>query len=161
MGNVTVDQIRQRLEGIEQRRRHYEWKAEQHGRLSRHEVWRHTYLAHPYLVGAPDDRAAERFCNVFMNVTELNTDGKLTPVPLSETDEYMQVFTHMLEEYGARTGGMPPGELIGRAKAPILKYFEHGAPIGFTMFHGIRGAEHTNPRQVRQAAVPRTYVAFG
>jgi hypothetical protein len=136
MGKVTIDQIRQRLEGIEQRRRHYEWKSEQPGRLSRHEVWRHAYLARPYLIGAPDDRAAERFCNIFMNVTELSKEGKISLVPMSETDEYMQVFTHMLEEYGSRIGGMPPDELIGRARAPILKYFEHGTPIGLTMFQG-------------------------
>ncbi len=116
---MTVDQIRQRLEGVEQRRRYYEWKSEQPGRLSRHEVWRHAYLARPYLVGAPDDRAAERLCNIFMNVMELGKEGKITPVPICETDEYIQIFTHMLEEYGSRTGGLPPHELIGRARAPM------------------------------------------
>ena len=136
MGNVTVDQIRERLKGIEQRRRHYELKSEQPRRLSRHEVWRHTYLARPYLVGAPDDRVAERFYNIFMNVMELDKKGNIIPVPMSETDEYMQLFTHMLEEYGSRLKGMPPDEIICKARAPILKYFEHGTPRGVTMFQG-------------------------
>ena len=55
MPKVTVDQIRERLRGIEERRQHYEWKSEQPGRLRLHEVWRHMYLAYPYLIGAPDD----------------------------------------------------------------------------------------------------------
>lgn len=60
MSKVTVEQVRQRLADIEQRRRPYEWKSEQPGRLSRHEVWRLAYLARPYLVGAPDERTAVR-----------------------------------------------------------------------------------------------------
>jgi len=133
MGKVTVDQIRQRLEEIERRRKHYEWKSEQPGRLMRHEVWRHDYLARPYLIGAPDDRVTERFCNIFMNVSELSTEGKVSLVPFAETDQYMQVFTHMLEEYGSRIGGLTR-ELIGKARTPILKYFERGTPAGVTMF---------------------------
>lgn len=136
MGKITVDQIRERIDRIEQRRRAFELKSEHLGHLSRHEVWRHTYLAHPYLVGAPDERAAERFCNIFMNVMELGKEGQITLLPMFETDEYMQVLTHMLEEYGSRAGGMPPNELIARAKAPILKYFKHGTPTGITMFQG-------------------------
>lgn len=56
MGKVTVNQIRQRIEEIERKRQHYEWKSEQPGRLARHEVWRHDYLARPYLIGAPNDQ---------------------------------------------------------------------------------------------------------
>lgn len=133
MRKVTVDQIRQRIQSVEERRRHYEWKSEQPGRLSLHEVWRHAYLAHPYLIGAPDDRVAERFCNIFMNASELSKEGKIELVPLSETDEYLQVFTHILEEYGARFGGIPQ-EVGARANTPILKYFERGTPIGIEMF---------------------------
>lgn len=135
MQKVTVDQIRERLEGIEERRRQYEWKSGQPGRLSLHEVWRHAYLAHPYLVGAPDERVAERFCNIFMNASQLTNDGKIGLVPFSETDEYMQVFTHLLEEYSTRVGGIPH-DVIGKARTPILRYFELGTPIGVTMFNG-------------------------
>jgi len=131
---VGLDQIRQRLAAMDERRRHYEWKSGQPGRLERHEVWRHNYLVRPYLIGAPDDRVAERFCNIFMNVMELGSKGKLQPVPFMEDDEFTQVFTHMLEEYGSR-GGLPE-DLIEPARRPLFKYFEHGTPIGITMFEG-------------------------
>lgn len=134
---MTVDQIRERLRGIEERRRHFEWKSKQPGRLCLHEVWRHTYLAHPYLLGAPDERVAERFKAIFMNVNELSPEGKLSLVRMEVTDEYMQVFTHMLEEYGTRRDGHPPGEVIGEARRPLLKYFENGTPpLGMRMFEG-------------------------
>lgn len=101
-----------------------------------HEVWRHTYLAHPYLLGAPDERVAERFKAIFMNVSELSPKGKLSLVPMEVTDEYMQVFTHMLEEFGARRNGHPPDEVIAGARRPLLKYFEDGTPLGVRMFEG-------------------------
>lgn len=131
---VSLEQIRKRHESVETRRRHYEWKSAQPGRLVRHEVWRHAYLSRPYLLGAPEDRVAERFCNIVMNAMELSPQGQLTLVAMSETDQYMQVFTHMLEEYGLRRNGMPPDEVIGRARAPLLKYFEKGTPVGVTLF---------------------------
>ncbi|MDR3446924.1 hypothetical protein [Dyella sp.] len=134
MTKVNPSQLRHRLEAMDHRRLHFEWKSNQPGRLARHEQWRHTYLARPYLVGAPDDRVAERFRNIFFNISEISPDGKLSPVPMSETDEFMQVFTHMLEEYGVRTGGEPPTDLIQSARAPLFKYFKHGTPIGVTMF---------------------------
>lgn len=133
---VTREQLQQRLAGIDERRRYFEWKSDQPGRLLRHEVWRHTYLARPYLVGAPDHRVAERFRQIFMNVMELGPDGRVRPVPHTETTEYMEVFTHILEEYGARIGRTPPDELIAEARAPIARYFEHGPPISVAMFKG-------------------------
>tara|TARA_A100000171_G_scaffold51967_2_gene68265 strand:+ start:456 stop:1484 length:1029 start_codon:yes stop_codon:yes gene_type:complete len=138
MAKITADQIRQRLQIINQRRQHYEWKSGQPERLARHEVWRHTYLANPYLIGAPDDRVGERFESIFLNVGEINQNGKLSPVAMMETDEYMQVFTHMLEEYESRPAGRPPDEVIQSARKPLLKYFEHGTPIGVTMFEGYK-----------------------
>lgn len=136
MAKVTVDEIRHRLRAIDERRRHFEWKSEQSGRLRRHEVWRHAYLAYPYLIGAPDERVAERFKSIFMNVTELSPKGQLSLVPMEVTDEYMQVFTHILEEYGARREGLPPDKVIAEARLPLLKYFEDGTPLGVRMFEG-------------------------
>jgi hypothetical protein len=136
MAKVTIDQMRERLRGIDERRRRYERKAEQPGRLRLHEVWRHAYLVHPYLLGAPDERVAERFKAIFMNVNELSPEGKLSPVPMEVTDEYVQVFTHLLEEYGARRDGHPPEEVIAQARLPLLKYFKNGTPPGVTMFEG-------------------------
>lgn len=124
------------MRGIEERRQHYESKSEQQGGLRLHEVWRHTYLSYPYLIGAPDDRVAERFKAIFMNLNELSPEGKLSLVPMEVTDEYMQVFTHMLEEYVARRDGHPPDRVIAEARMPLLKYFEDGTPVGMRMFEG-------------------------
>lgn len=135
MAKVTLDQLHQRHEAVQSRRRHYEWKSEQPGRLRLHEMWRHAYLTHPYLLGSPDDRVVERFGNIFMNAMELTPKGQIAPVSMSETDEYMQVFTHMLEEYGSR-GGQPPDDVIASARLPLMKYFEHGTPVGVRLFEG-------------------------
>jgi hypothetical protein len=131
---VSLDQLRQRFAWAEERRRRYEWQSEQPGRLKRHQVWRHAYLSHPYLIGAPDDRVAERMCQVFMNVVELGSSGLIQPEPLSESDVFTQAFTHMLEEYDFRGG--PPDEVIGRARTPITRYHEHGTPVGIAIFEG-------------------------
>lgn len=136
MAKVSVDQIRHRLASIDQRRQYLEWKSGQPDRLARHEVWRHDYLVRPYLIGAPDARVGERFESIFLNVMEVNKNGKLSPVSMFETDEYMQVFTHMLEEYQSRATGAPPDDVVQSARNPLLKYFEHGTPIGVTMFEG-------------------------
>lgn len=138
MAKVNTDQLRQRLARINQRRERFEWKSEQPDRLVRHEVWRHAYLARPYLIGAPDERVAERFRNIFLNVNEIGPDGKLRPVPMAETDEFMRVFTHMLEEYDSRLGGIPPADIIQSAREPLLNYFAHGTPVGVTLFEGYK-----------------------
>lgn len=101
-------------------------------------MWRHAYLSHPYLMGAPDERVAERFRNIFINVMELNPEGKISLVPMEQTDEFMQVFTHMQEELGGRDSGMSADEIIESARAPILKYFEHGTPVGVRLFEGYK-----------------------
>ncbi|MUV14582.1 hypothetical protein [Noviluteimonas gilva] len=137
MTQVATEQIRRRLESIDQRRRWFEWKSEQPNRLFRHEVWRHTYLARPYLIGANDERVAERFRSIFLNVCEIGSDGRIRMISFEETDEYMQVFTHMLEEFGSRCGDVPK-DLIQTARAPFFKYFAQGTPIGVTMFEGYK-----------------------
>jgi len=144
---VSVDQIRQRLAGVTERRLHFERQATQSNQLKRHEMWRHSYLAWPYLIGAPDERVADRFRHVFLNLNEIGENGQLRPVPFTETDEHMQMFTHMLEEYGARTGGGPPNAVIQSAREPIHKYFEGGTPIGVKLFEGYQAP--TTPILVR------------
>lgn len=136
MANVSSARLRRRFNAMAQRRLYYERKSEQPGRLARHEVWRHAYLAHPYLIGARDDRVAHRFRDVFLNVMEIEPGGKLGPVPFARDDIYMQTFTHLLEEYEFRLGGLPPDDVVQAAREPLVRYFEHGAPIGFKMFEG-------------------------
>lgn len=132
---VSVDQIRTRLAVVNARRAHYEQKSNTPpDRLRRHEVWRHTYLSDPYLLGAPDDRLAKRFCDVFMNVTELGPDGKLGMHDVAKDDNWTQKFTHMMEEYGSRGG--PPIDVVSKARAPVVRYFENGDPISLKLFAG-------------------------
>lgn len=133
MVKVTVNQIRERLKSVDERRSYYEWKSEQPRRLARHEVWRHEYLSRPYLIGSPADRIAERFRHIFMNVSEIGESGKIQILPINENDEFIQIFTHILEEFSIRETGIP-GHLIESARAPFSRYFQHGTPIGVTMF---------------------------
>ena len=137
MARVSINQIRSRLEEIGARKAYYEHKSGTlPERLRRHEVWRHTYLSFPYLIGAPDERVAKRFCDVFMNTTELDPTGKVGVHDFRADDSWSQKFTHMLEEYGARGG--TPVDVIAVARAPIVRYFEHGDPIATKMFEGYR-----------------------
>ena len=133
---VPIEILRDRLRLVEDRFNTYSKQAERNGgRLKRHEVWRHDYLAFPYLLGAPDDRIAERFRHVFINTTELNTNAKVVPLPVDTADSFMQKFTHLLEEYGMRYGGPPVG-VVGESRKPIVAYFENGEPIAVEMFGG-------------------------
>jgi hypothetical protein len=135
MPTVSVEQIRSRLAAIDARKAHYERKSETPPeRLRRHEVWRHAYLSYPYLIGAPDDRVAKRFCDIFMNVTELGPDGKIGVHDFKKDDSFSQQFTHMLEEYGSRGG--PAVDVVAAARTPVLRYFENGDPIAMKMFGG-------------------------
>lgn len=135
MAFVSADEIRARLADVNARREHYEkLSASQASRLKRHEVWRHAYLADPYLLGAPDDRVAKRFCEIFMNTTELGPDGKIGTHDIAKGDAWMQKFTHMLEEYGSRNG--TPADVIAAARKPVVRYFENGDPIALKLFAG-------------------------
>ena len=135
MAEVSLEQLRSRLALFEERRRYYEWKSDHSpGKLQRHEVWRHRYLSSPYLIGALDDRIAIRFRDIFVNQTDLGKNGKIGMLPIDAGDAFMQKFTHMLEEYGARGG--TPNNVIEEARKPILRYFENGDPIAVRMFAG-------------------------
>jgi hypothetical protein len=135
VAEIDVDQLRSRLAEFEAGKAHLEEKG-QHtgGKLAQHEVWRLNYLSYPYLIGAPDDRVAERFRSIFINATELDRAGQLGLLPLRVDDSFMQKFTHIQEEYGSRGG--TPVDVVRAARAPILRYFEHGDPIAVKMFAG-------------------------
>jgi len=136
MSMVSVEQLRVRLSQMEERRAYFERKSTQPPtRLTRHEVWRHSYLSYPYLIGAPDDRIALRFRDIFINQTELGHSGKIGMRPFQTDDSFLQSFTHMLEEYGSR-GGSPPSNVIMDARKPLFRYFQNGDPIAIRMFSG-------------------------
>jgi hypothetical protein len=134
---VTLSQLKDRAQAMEARRHNLEeMSARQNGRFKRHETWRHDYASFPYLIGAPDGRLDSRFKDVFINQTELNTDAKIGLLPIEDEHGFMTKFTHLLEEYGLRTGGHPPNNVIDAANVPVHKYFENGEPIAKKMFRG-------------------------
>nr|WP_250808853.1 hypothetical protein [Neorhizobium tomejilense] len=132
---VSAATIRDRLRLYEDQAKKYADEAAANcGRISRSDSWRHQYLADPYLIGAPDERVAERFQQVFMNAMDLTEQGQIAPLPVGEPDSFMLKFTHLLEEYGGR-GGIPV-PVVGEARKPLLAYFESGDPIAKTIFSG-------------------------
>lgn len=131
---VSVAEIKSRLAGYETRWNELEQKSRLAGGLVRHETWRRAYLENPYLVGAPADRIASRFRDIYINQAELGPSGKIGMLPIQNGgDSFMQKFTHMLEEYGSRFGG-PTDDVIRAATEPLHKYFEHGDPIAMRIF---------------------------
>lgn len=135
MSEVTPEELQSRLALMEERRKHFEWKSENtKGRLQRHEVWRHAYLAYPYLIGTPEERVAARFRDIFINQTELGSNAKIGMLPVDSDQSFMAKFTHMLEECGARYGGVPDASVIQEARKPLLRYFENGDPIAVRIF---------------------------
>ncbi|QHQ37134.1 hypothetical protein [Algicella marina] len=136
MAKVSIEELRVRRTLAKERQAQLEHRAGPSQRVRWDDHWRHVYAQHPYLLGAPDERIDERFCNVFQNVMELGDNGKIQLVSLHANPEFMEAFTHLLEEYAFRTGGRPPPNLIKCAGAPIKKYFENGTPIGVRMFEG-------------------------
>lgn len=134
---VTPNQLKERAQAMEARLHYFNnMAAKQNGILKRHETWRHEYASFPYLLGAPDDRLASRFKDVFINQTELNPEAKIVLLPIGGEHEYTVKFTHLLEEYSLRTGGLAPIDVIDAARAPTLKYFENGEPIATKIFRG-------------------------
>lgn len=134
---ITLEQLRERISWMDARRRELENRAAaQGGGLALHDSWRHEYACNPYLIGATDERLAARFKDVFNNVTELSAKSQITPVPIDSEHAFMAKFTHMLEEYGMRTGGMAPDPVLREATAPAGKYFANGEPIAARIFGG-------------------------
>lgn len=135
MAKVSIEELRSRFAGMQPKRAHYEWKSENtEGRLKRYEVWRHEYLQDPYLLGATDERLAARSKDIFINQTELSSDGLIGMLPIDNID-FIRKFTHVLEEHEARSG-YTPAEVIAAARAPLLRYFENGPPVALKIFEG-------------------------
>ncbi|NEI06588.1 hypothetical protein GUK34_17380 [Rhizobium leguminosarum] len=133
--NVFADSIRQRLGWCEEQARKYAVAADaSEGMIARSDGWRHHYVSDPYLIGAPDDRVAQRFQHVFMNAMELTERGQIAPLPIGEPGEFMVKYTHLLEEYEGRSG--IPDQVIEAARNPMLAYLENGDPIAKRIFKG-------------------------
>lgn len=145
---VTPEQLKYRAKAMESRWQQFDnMAASQGGRMKLHETWRYHYTSNPYLLGAPDDRLASRFKDVFVNQTELTENAQIAPLPIGEEHAFMEKFTHLLEEYGLRSGGLAPPHVIQAARAPMLKYFENGEPIATKIFRNY--AAPTSPFTVK------------
>ncbi|MDW5266319.1 MAG: hypothetical protein SA176_11235 [Edaphobacter sp.] len=136
MSEVTLAQLRQRLAQAEEKRAYLERKGQTPPGLARYEMWQQEYLTHPYVIGAPADRAAKRFADVFINVAELGSNGLIGVHDFKKDPSFTVKLTHMIEEFGLR-GGVPP-DVIEAARAPALRYFEKGDPIAVQIFVGYR-----------------------
>ena len=134
MSFVTVEQIKLKLKIFSELKQLIESECQSGGgTLPKHQWWRYWYYEFPYLIGSRSERIARRFCEVFKNVTELDSTGKITPyLGFAKDDSLTQKFTHLLEELNAR--GAITNNLIAEARKPILKYFENGDPIAVKLF---------------------------
>jgi hypothetical protein len=134
VSKVTIEQIEGKLKNFADLQKLLEAeRGKAGGTLARHDWWRYHYYKYPYLAGAPDGRVAARFRDIFINLAELNSDGKIGIRPgHDDNDGLIQKFTHLLEEWNSR-GGLP-GDVVADARKPILKYFEHGDPTGVKLF---------------------------
>ena len=107
------------------------------GKLARHEWWRLEYYNNPYLLFCDDEELSQRFVDIFGNISGLNEKGQITPeVDNARGDKsFTRIFTQILEACNSR-GGLQES-LLHTARAEVLKYFEHGTPLGVTMFDGL------------------------
>jgi hypothetical protein len=134
MGLVDIDTLRWRIlmagRGWDELGRKSDTSG---GMLARHETWSREYFHDPYLIGANDERLAERFRDVFINQTELTDEAQIGMLRPGKSD-FMRKFKHVMEEYSLR-GGVP-GEVVENARAPLHRYFENGGPIANRIFNG-------------------------
>ena len=107
------------------------------------------------MIGAPDDRVGKRFCDIFINTTELGTDAKIGVHDFQKDDTLTQKFMHMLEEYGSRSGG-PPVDVVAAARAPVVRYFENGDPVAVKLFAGY----HNDASHIQSVQDDETHRTF-
>jgi hypothetical protein len=105
LSNVLPEQIKAKLQTFEVLEKLIVAESEKNGgRLPRHEHWRRAYYKSPYMIGSCDERISTRFRNVFMNLNELDSNGKIVPRPdFAKDDSLHQKFTHLLEELNSRS----------------------------------------------------------
>jgi hypothetical protein len=76
--------------------------------------WRHDYRLDRYLEHLSLDELEQRVRDIFTNVSVLSEDGKLSLPPVEKgTGYWMQLFTHVLEEFALRGHWVRPGFLKG------------------------------------------------
>ena len=90
--------------------------------ISRGELWRRDYRSRRYMEHASEDQLAQRIRDLSCNLTLLTEDGKLgLRLPENGGAEWMEKFTHALEEYSLRGIGFQPN-FIEKAVLPKPTY---------------------------------------
>ena len=85
--------------------------------LKRHELWRQQYRHRRYMEHLTEIDLQHRAKEVFNNLTLLNEEAKISLPPLCpETEAWMILWTHVLEEFVIRFGPYPAGFTSGFMK---------------------------------------------
>lgn len=81
--------------------------------MKRHEWWRHNYRQRRYLEHATGDELRQRLQDLMGNMGDFTAEGKLAlKNPLKE-GEWIELFTHLLEELALRGESITPEMLQG------------------------------------------------
>jgi hypothetical protein len=84
--------------------------------MTRQDAWRAAYRARRYLENATPDLLIRRFIDIFHNLRTLTPEGKLGVLaPQPNGGVWMELFTHVLEEYQLR--GMDYGAAFQTARS--------------------------------------------
>lgn len=74
----------------------------------RHEVWREHYRLDRYMNHLDQAGLDQRMKHVFANLSVLTQEGRIGLAPISdESERWMILWTHLLEEYGLRSVSIP------------------------------------------------------
>jgi hypothetical protein len=85
--------------------------------LKRHEFWRQQYRLRRYMEHLNEDDLQKRANDIFINLTLLNEDAKISlPKLSSDTEKWIILWTHLLEEFVIRFGPYPAGFTNGFMK---------------------------------------------
>jgi hypothetical protein len=82
--------------------------------VQRHEVWQLGYRQRRYLEHVTDDDLSERMRDIVCNLTVLTGNGKVGLLAPEDAGAYwMELFSHVLEEYKLRGKNIPAGAMRG------------------------------------------------
>jgi hypothetical protein len=89
--------------------------------MKRHEAWRAHYRARRYMEHLTDDELQQRAKDVFLNMLVITQEAKIGLPPISpESTCWMEVWTHVLEEFVVRFGPYPAGFGTGFMKTVAI-----------------------------------------
>lgn len=90
--------------------------------IKRSELWRQQYRNRRYLQYVNDKDLEQRLRDITCNFFVLYENGKIGPRHVNKGESYwIEVFTHILEEYSLRGTGLPPN-VLKEARLPKATY---------------------------------------